>query len=90
MRDIHGYRSAERDGEWLTLRDAAAKVGISHHQIRKLIKAGILASEQVIPDAPHQIPAADLETEPVLQALKLKGRPCRADQENQISMFSDT
>ena len=90
VRDIHGYRSAEKDGEWLTLRDAAAKIGVSHHQIRKLIKAGILASEQVIPDAPHQIRAADLETEPVLQALKLKGRPCRTDQKNQISMFSDT
>ena len=41
---IHGYRSADKNGEWLTLRDAAAKLGVSHHQIRKLIKAGVLVS----------------------------------------------
>jgi DNA invertase Pin-like site-specific DNA recombinase len=90
VRGIHGYRSAEKNGEWLTMRDAAAKLGVSHHQIRKLIKAGILASEQIMPDAPHQIRAVDLESEPVIAALKRKGRPCQADSENQISMFSDT
>src|ERR1700674_5132823 len=83
---------------WLPLRreergvadhaDAAAKLGVSHHQIRKLIKAGILASEQIMPDAPHQIRAADLAAEQVVTALKRKGRPCRAESENQISMFS--
>jgi hypothetical protein len=90
VRGIHGYRSAEKNGEWLTMRDAAAKLGVSHHQIRKLIKAGILASEQIIPDAPHQIRAADLASEQVVTALKRKGRPCRVDSETQISMFSDT
>ena len=90
VRSIHGYRSAEKDGEWLTMRDAAAKLGVSHHQVRKLINAGILKSEQVIPDAPHQIRAADLESEQVAAALKRKGRPCRVSSENQISMFSDT
>jgi DNA invertase Pin-like site-specific DNA recombinase len=90
VRGIHGYRSAEKNGEWLTMRDAAAKLGVSHHQIRKLIKAGILASEQIMPDAPHQIRAADLASEQVVTALKRKGRPCRVDSEKQISMFSDT
>ena len=90
VRGIHGYRSAEKNGEWLTMRDAAAKLGVSHHQIRKLIKAGILASEQIIPDAPHQIRAADLASEQVITALKRKGGPCRIDSEKQISMFSDT
>jgi len=87
---IHGRRSAEKNGEWLTLSDAAAKLGVSHHQIRKLIKAGILTSEQIMPDAPHQIRAAELESEPVIAALKRKGRPCRVDSEKQISMFPDT
>ena len=87
---IHGYRPAEKNGDWLTLSDAAAKLGVSHHQIRKLIKAGVLKSEQIIPDAPHQIRAADLESDRVKVALKRKGRPCRLDSENQISMFSDT
>jgi hypothetical protein len=48
VRSIHGYRSADKNGEWLTMQDAAAKLGVSHHQIRKLIKAGIPASEQIM------------------------------------------
>jgi DNA invertase Pin-like site-specific DNA recombinase len=90
VRGIHGYRSAEKNGEWLTLRDAAAKLGVSHHQIRKLIKAEILVSEQIMPDAPHQIRAADLHSEKVAAALKRKGRPCRVVSEKQIPMFPDT
>jgi hypothetical protein len=90
VRGIHGYRSAEKNGEWLTMRDAAAKLGVSHHQICKLIKAGILTSEQIMPDAPHQIRAADLESERIVAELKRKGRPCRVDSEKQISMFPDT
>ena len=74
----------------MALRDAATKLGVSHHQVRKLIKAGILASEQTMPDAPHQIRAADLASERVAAALTQKGRPCRVAAENQISMFSDT
>ena len=66
VRGIHGYRPAEKNGEWLTMRDAAARLGVSHHQIRKLIKAGVLASEQIMPDAPHQIRAADLVSERVV------------------------
>ena len=90
VRGIHGYRSAEKNGEWLTLRDAAVKLNVSHHQIRKLIKAGILKSEQIMPDAPHQIRAVDLASERVVAALKQKGRPCRVDPERQISMFTNT
>jgi len=90
VRGIHGYRPAENDGEWLTLRDAAAKLGVSHHQVRKLIKAGILNSEQIMPDAPHQIRSADLASEQVVAALKQKGHPCRVDSKRQISMFTST
>jgi len=87
---IHGYLSAEKNGEWLTMSNAAAKLGVSHHQVRKLIKAGILASHQIMPDAPHQIRAADLGSEQVTAALARKGRPCRAILENQLSMFPST
>ena len=90
VNNIHGYLSAEKDGEWLTLRDAATRLGVSSHQVRKLIKAGILTSGQIMPDAPHQIRAADLDSELVAVALARKGRPCRVNSENQISMFSDT
>src|SRR5438045_118782 len=92
LRRVHGiraYRSAESNGEWLTLSEAAAKLGVSHHQVRKLIKAGILNSEQIMPDAPHQIRSADLASEQVVAALKQKGRPCRVDSERQISMFTN-
>jgi DNA invertase Pin-like site-specific DNA recombinase len=87
---IHGYRSAGENSEWLTLSEAAAYLGVSHHQIRKLIKGGILKSEQIMPDAPHQIRVSDLQEKTVAAALGQKGRPCRVDPENQTSMFSDT
>jgi DNA invertase Pin-like site-specific DNA recombinase len=90
VRGIHGYRPADKDGEWLTPREAATKLGVSHHQVRKLIKAGVLISEQIMPDAPHQIRAADLQSEQVATALMRKGRPCRVVPENQLSMFPST
>jgi DNA invertase Pin-like site-specific DNA recombinase len=90
VRGIHGYRSAEENSEWLTLSEAAAYLGVSHHQIRKLIKVGILKSEQIMPDAPHQIRVSDLQEKTVAAALKRKGRPCRVDPEKQTSMFPDT
>ena len=65
-------------------------LGVSNHAIRRLIKDGILADEQVVPDAPYQIRANDLQNESVVDALARKGRPCRTKMENQPSMFSDT
>ena len=90
VRGIHAYRSAEKNGEWLTMSEAAAKLGVSNHQIRRLIKEGVLPAEQVVFDAPWQIRAHDLEDERVRAALARKGRPCRAVPENQTSIFSDT
>jgi len=90
VRGIHAYRSADKRGEWLTMSEAAAKLGVSHHQIRRLIKEKIIASAQVMPDAPHQIRAEDLECERVGDTLRQKGRPCRHDSENQLSMFPST
>jgi DNA invertase Pin-like site-specific DNA recombinase len=90
VRGIHAFKSAEKNGEWLTMREAAAKLSVSHHQIRKLIKAGVLAAEQVVPDAPYQIRASDLQDERVVSAIAHKGRPCRPISENQTSIFSDT
>ncbi len=90
VRGIHAYRSAEKNGEWLTMSGAAAKLGVSNHQIRRLIKAGILPAKQVLFDAPWQIRALDLQDERIKAALARKGRPCRAVSENQTSIFSDT
>ena len=87
---VHAYRSAEKNGEWLTMSDAAKLLGVSHHAIRRVIKDGILAAEQVVPDAPYQIRASDLQNQSVVDALARKARPCRMKMENQPSMFSDT
>ena len=89
VRGIHAYRSAEKDGEWLTLTEAARHCGVSSHRIRQLIRAGILPAEQVVPGAPHQIRASDLKTKAVIRAMGRKGRPCLPDPENQIPMFTD-
>jgi excisionase family DNA binding protein len=90
VRGIHAYRSAEKNGEWLTMSEAAAKLGVSNHQIRRLIKEGRLAADQVVPDAPYQIRASDLQDERVITAIARKGRPCRMIAKNQTSIFSDT
>lgn len=93
LRTVHGiraYRSAEKNGEWLTMSEAAVKLGVTNHQIRRLIKEGVLPAEQVVPDAPYQIRAADLHDERVTAALSRKGRPCRVVSENQSSLFPST
>lgn len=90
VRGISAYRSAEKNGEWLTMSEAAVKLGVSHHQIRRLIKKGILAAGQVVADAPYQIRADDLLDERVTTAIARKGRPCRPHSEKQPSLFSGT
>jgi hypothetical protein len=90
VRNIHAYRSAEKDGEWLTLIEAANHLQVSPHMIRRLIETGVLPAEQVMRGAPHQICATDLETERVKTAITRKGRPCRALDENTLPMFTDT
>jgi excisionase family DNA binding protein len=90
VRGIHAYRSAEKDGEWLTMTEAAAKLGITNHAVRRLIKAGVLAAVQVVPGAPYQIRAEDLTSEPVKTAAARKGRPCRVADADTLPMFTDT
>jgi excisionase family DNA binding protein len=87
---IHAYRSAEKTGEWLTMTEAAIKLSVTNHKIRRLIKDRVLAAEQVAPGAPYQIRASDLDDERVTAALGRKGRPCRVDLQNQIPMFPET
>jgi excisionase family DNA binding protein len=87
---IHAYRSAEKGGEWLTMAEAAARLGVTHHRIRRLIKESILPAEQVVPGAPYQIRASDLQEQRVIAAARRRGYPCRPNPEEQISMFPDT
>lgn len=89
VRGIHAYRSADKDGTWLTMREAAQHCGVTSHRVRRLIEAGVLPAEQVVPDAPYQILASDLQSERVVRAMGRKGRPCHLDAENQLPMFTD-
>jgi excisionase family DNA binding protein len=86
---LHAYRSAEKNGEWLTMTEAAAKLGVTNHVIRRLIKDGILPAEQVVPGAPYQIRAANLEDDQIVVAIGRKGRPHQVDAANQIAMFPE-
>jgi excisionase family DNA binding protein len=90
VNDIRAYRSAHKDGQWLTMSEAAAKLGVNNHRIRRLIKEGLLPAEQVVPRAPYQIRVSDLLDQKVIDAAARTARPCRIDDENQISMFSST
>jgi len=90
VRGIHAYRSAEKDGEWLTLTEAAAALRVTSHTIRRLIKSGVLPAVQVVPGAPYQIRADDLASESVKSAMARKGRPCRITDDKTIPMFTDT
>lgn len=87
---MHAYRSAEKNGVWLTMSEAAAKLGVTNHAIRRLIRERILPAEQVVPGAPYQIRAIELEDEAVIAPLSRKGWPCQHGPENQLSMFPST
>jgi DNA invertase Pin-like site-specific DNA recombinase len=86
---IHAYRSAEKSGEWLTMSEAATMLGVTSHRIRRLIKDGLLPSEQVVPGAPHQIRISDLHHERVAAAIERIG-PCRVLPDSQLPMFPVT
>ncbi len=90
VRGIHAYQSAEKDGAWLTMTEAAKALGTTNHTIRRLIKAGILSAVQVVPRAPYQIRADDLTSDPVKSAIARKGRPCRSADANTLPMFTNT
>jgi excisionase family DNA binding protein len=87
---IHAHRPAEKNGEWLTMSEAATALGVTNHVIHRLIQDRVLAAEQVVPGAPYQIRASDLHDERVIAAFGRKGRPCRVNLENQLPMFPYT
>lgn len=91
---IPGYESALKDGKCLTMLEAAAKLGVSCHVIRKLIREGILPAKQYVFDAPWQIQAADLERSEVQKALRTRrkqaGRPCRNFTDNRTLVIPGT
>lgn len=87
---MHAFRSAEKDGVWLTMREAAARLCVTSHVIRRLIQDSVLSAEQVMPGAPWQIQAKDLDGGAVAVALLRRGRPRHATTQGQLQMFPDT
>lgn len=89
--EIIGYESAVKDGKCLTMSEAAAKLGVSAHAIRRLIKSGVLPARQVVEDAPWQILATDLDLPEVQQALRSRvKRPCREARDNRTLRLPGT
>ncbi len=85
----HAYRSAQKNGQWLTMSEAAKQLGVTSHAIRRIIKNQILPAEQVMPDASWQIRATDLRSDAVTVALTRKHRPCRSNVEGQLPIFTE-
>lgn len=84
---IRAYRSAEKGGAWLTLREAAKALEVSSHVIRQLIATSILPAVQVVRGAPYQIRTDDLASPAVKAAIARNARPCRAAEQSTFPMF---
>ena len=87
---IRAYASADKHGDWLTMTEAAEKLGVTNHVIRRLIKEKTLPAEQVMRNAPHQIRVVDLEREEVAEALKCRKAPCRDPRQTALPMITNT
>lgn len=90
VNNIPAYLSAHKDGQRVTMSEAAAQLGVNNHRVRSMIKAGILPATQVVPRAPYQIRASALLDQRVIDAVARIGAPCREFPEEQLSMFSTT
>lgn len=91
---IAGYESAVKDGQCLTMSEAATVLKTTHHTIRRLIQQKVLPARQVVPDAPWQILAIDLERSEVKKALRRRhtgrGRPCRNSRDDRTLKIPGT
>jgi hypothetical protein len=87
---IRAYASADKQGGWLTMAEAAEKLGVTHHVIRWLIREKILPAEQVMRHAPHQIKVVDLKSDAVAEALKHRNAPCRDPRQTTLPMITNT
>jgi DNA invertase Pin-like site-specific DNA recombinase len=90
LHGIRAYRSSEKGGEWLTLREAAKALSVSSHLIRQLITANILPGVQVVRGAPYQIRTDDLASPAVKAAIARNARPCRVTEQNTLPNFPVT
>jgi DNA invertase Pin-like site-specific DNA recombinase len=74
---IAGHSRTVEDPENLSMQGAARYLDVSDTTIGRLVKAGILPKQQVVPCAPWEIRRTDLDSDPVqhaIQRLKHTGR----------------
>jgi DNA invertase Pin-like site-specific DNA recombinase len=67
---IAGQKRALADLERISLSEAARLCGVNHRSIERLVEAGLINGEQVVPRAPWEIRRADLNAEPVRSILE--------------------
>ena len=67
---IAGQKRMKKDPELLMLNEAARYCQVSHHTIKRLVDAQLLAVNQVTVRAPWEIRRADLDAEPVRSILE--------------------
>jgi len=67
---IPGQRTTTPDPEVLSLNQAAKYCGVSQTTIQQLVKAGALASHQVVANAPWEIERRTLDSEPLRSILE--------------------
>ncbi|PDT43745.1 recombinase [Sinorhizobium fredii] len=84
VQGIHAFRPAEKDGQWLTMKEAAKCLNVTSHVIRRLIVDRVLPAEQVVPGAPWQIEACQIQSEDVIKAIHETKGPYRRDAQEQI------
>ena len=87
---IRAYRSAEKGGDWLTLREAAKALGVGSHVIRQLITDNMLPAVQVVRGAPYQIRTDDLASPTVKAAIARNARPYCVAEQNTLPNFPNT
>jgi hypothetical protein len=67
---IAGQKRALADPERISLSEAARLCGVNHRSIERLVEAGLVNGEQVVPRAPWEIRRSDLDVEPVRSILE--------------------
>ena len=87
---IPGQRRRQPDPEILTLGGAAKHCGVSDTTLRKLVDAGLVHVDQIVPWAPWEIRRSELETEPVHGILERVRRTGKLDLEGVRSDLQPT
>jgi hypothetical protein len=95
LRSYHGlppYDAAQIDHRTLTLEQAADRLGVAIKTMRRLIDEAVVTATQVVPCAPWQIFAEDLQSERILQRIhEIRSRvraPQAVDSDTQAILFS--